>query len=142
MRCYRRSVQQTEPRSGCGVAIVVDGRVLLLQRLREPEAGCWGIPGGKVELFETVERAARREIAEELGVELGALRLLAVTDQIDESRGTHWISPVLLATAFEGEPRNLEPAKHAAIGWFALDDLPHPLTASTRAAVHALQPLG
>lgn len=138
MRCYRRSVQQTEPRSGCGAAIVVAGRILLLQRLREPESGCWGIPGGKVELFETVEQAARREIREELGIGLGPLRLLALTDQIDAERGAHWISPVLLATAVEGEPRNLEPAKHAAIGWFALDDLPHPLTASTRAAVAAL----
>jgi len=127
-----------EPRSGCGVAIVVDGRILLLQRSRDPERGCWGIPGGKVELFETVEQAARREIREELGIGLGPLRLIAVTDQIDRDGGTHWIAPVLLATSIEGEPRNVEPAKHAAIAWFALDDLPHPLTASTRAAVDAI----
>jgi ADP-ribose pyrophosphatase YjhB (NUDIX family) len=134
--------RDASPRSGCGVAVVVDGRLLLLQRLREPEAGCWGIPGGKVELFETVEQAARREIREELGIGLGPLRLLAVTDQIDRERVSHWVSPVLLATVIEGEPRNVEPAKHAAIGWFPLDDLPHPLTASTRAAVDALDTCG
>ncbi len=134
-------MHQTEPRSGCGAAIVVGGRILLLQRMREPESGCWGIPGGKVDLFETVEQAARREIREELGIGLGPLRLLAVTDQIDRDRGSHWISPVLLATSIEGEPRNVEPAKHAAIGWFALDDLPHPLTASTLAALDALDAL-
>jgi len=53
---------------GCGAAILRDGKLLLVQRLTEPEAGCWGLPGGKVDPFEPLAQAARREIEEELGI--------------------------------------------------------------------------
>ncbi|HUF57442.1 MAG TPA: NUDIX domain-containing protein, partial [Thermohalobaculum sp.] len=43
------------------------GRVLLVRRLNEPDAGLWGYPGGKVEWGETVADAAVRELAEETG---------------------------------------------------------------------------
>ncbi len=41
-----------EPRLGCGAAIIQDGEVLLIQRRCEPEAGHWGLPGGKVDWLE------------------------------------------------------------------------------------------
>jgi 8-oxo-dGTP diphosphatase len=40
------------------------GRVLLLKRKKEPEAGCWGIRGGALEFGEITEEAARRELRE------------------------------------------------------------------------------
>ncbi|QZS59893.1 NUDIX domain-containing protein [Rhodococcus opacus] len=52
-------------------AIIVDGRLLLAQRTRPPElAGLWELPGGKAEAGETAEDALRRELREELGVEV------------------------------------------------------------------------
>lgn len=52
-------------------AIILDGDdVLLIQRGAEPLAGYWSIPGGKVEFGETLEEALRREMREELGVEV------------------------------------------------------------------------
>ncbi len=48
------------------------------------------------------------------------------------------MSPVYLATDFEDEPRNMEPAKCGGIGWFGLDALPAPLTTAAAAAVAAL----
>jgi ADP-ribose pyrophosphatase YjhB (NUDIX family) len=126
------------PRVGCGVAILRDGELLLIRRARPPEAGCWSLPGGKVDLWEATEAAARREIAEELGVKLGALGLLCVVDYVAPEEGAHWVSPTFLAKAFEGEPAVLEPEKHTGIGWFALDALPNPLTQSVLAAVSAL----
>lgn len=128
-----------QPRLGCGAAIVQNGRLLLVRRLREPEAGCWGLPGGKVDWLEPVEQAVRREIEEELAIRLTSLRLLCVVDQIDAQRGEHWLAPVYLADAFEGEVRNVEPEKHDDIGWFALDSLPEPLTVATRSALPALK---
>lgn len=127
-----------QPRLGCGAAIVQDGRLLLVRRLREPEAGCWGLPGGKVDWLEPVEQAVRREIEEELAIRLAALTLLCVVDQIDPARGEHWLAPVYLVDAFEGAVRNVEPEKHSDIGWFALDSLPEPLTVATHRAVLAL----
>ncbi|BAH54239.1 NTP pyrophosphohydrolase [Rhodococcus opacus B4] len=52
-------------------AIIVDGRLLLAQRTRPPElAGLWELPGGKAEAGESPEDALRRELREELGVEV------------------------------------------------------------------------
>jgi len=84
---------------GVGVgAIVVDrGRVLLLKRRKEPEAGCWGIQGGAVEFGEPIEDAVKRELKEELSVEVELVALLGVTDHILPHAGVHWVSPVFLA---------------------------------------------
>lgn len=128
----------SEPRLGCGVAILRDQRLLLIRRARPPEAGCWSLPGGKIDLWERTEDAARREIAEELGISLGALGLLCVVDLITPDEQAHWVSPVFLATEFEGQPSLLEPEKHSGLGWFALDDMPSPLASSAREAARAL----
>jgi ADP-ribose pyrophosphatase YjhB (NUDIX family) len=127
------------PRVGCGAAILRDGKLLLIKRAKAPEAGCWGLAGGKVDPFETVQAAVRREIAEEIGIELVGERLLCVTDQIDREGGEHWVAPVFLAEAFVGEPTNLEPEKHTDLGWFALDALPSPLTVAAQTAAQALR---
>ncbi|WP_025127318.1 NUDIX domain-containing protein [Pseudomonas sp. PH1b] len=127
-----------QPRLGCGAAIVRDGHLLLVKRLRDPEAGCWGLPGGKVDWLEPVEQAMRREILEELGLTLDGVRLLCVVDQIDPEGQQHWVSPVYLASAPAMPARNCEPDKHSDMAWFELDRLPQPLTQATRVAVRAL----
>jgi ADP-ribose pyrophosphatase YjhB (NUDIX family) len=128
-----------EPRLGVGACIVRDGRLLLLRRLRNPEAGCWSIPGGKIDFLEPIEDALRREVAEETGLILGPLRLLCVTDQIDAETPEHWVAPTYLAESFTGEPANLEPHKHGAMEWFALDALPSPLAIAVKVTLPALK---
>ena len=125
------------PRVGCGAAIVLDGRILLLKRVKTPEAGCWSLAGGKIDFGEGWRDAVIRETREELGITLTETRLLCVVDLMVE--GQHWVSPVLLATAFEGEPANMEPEKHSDIGWFALDALPSPLASAVVQAAAALK---
>lgn len=127
------------PRLGCGAAIVRDGRILLVKRLRPPEALHWGLPGGKVDWLEAMADAVAREVFEELAIRLSGLRLLCVADQIDRATPEHWVAPIYTAAGLDGEPRLVEPDKHAALGWFALDRLPAPLTVATVAAVAALR---
>ncbi|PTQ12081.1 ADP-ribose pyrophosphatase [Sphingomonas oleivorans] len=127
----------TEPRLGCGAAIIVEGRILLLKRLTEPEAGCWGMPGGKVDLYESAAAATQREIKEEIGIEIDAADLLCLVEQIDEERGAHWVAPVYLVTAFMGAPRIVEPEKHGGLAWFPLDALPDALTCPIRGALRS-----
>lgn len=130
---------QSEPRIGCGAAILVDGKLLLIRRKKAPEAGCWGLPGGKVDLFEPVARAVEREVAEELGITIHARQMLCLVEQSDPAAGTHWIAPVYLVTDHAGTPALMEPEKHSDFGWFSLEDLPLPLTVSTLQALDALR---
>jgi 8-oxo-dGTP diphosphatase len=70
------------PLLGVG-AIVLDGaRVLLIQRARPPGMGQWSIPGGLVEVGETVESAVCREVAEECGLTIRLRGLVGFVDRI------------------------------------------------------------
>lgn len=115
--------------AGCGAAILDDeGRLLLIQRLREPEAGAWGLPGGKIDFGERAADTARREILEELGIEIELTGLACIAETIDAGDGRHWVAPVYEARIVSGTPDVLEPEKHGGWGWFALDALPERLT--------------
>ena len=129
------------PRVGVG-AFITDsaGRLLLVKRLRAPEAGHWGLPGGKVDFGETIAQTCVREILEELGVEIAVGELICVVDQIDRAAGTHWVAPVFRARITAGEPSNREPQALSEIGWFGPQDLPAPLTVSTLRALQAERP--
>lgn len=129
----------TDPRLGCGAMIIHDGKLLLLRRLRAPEAGCWGLPGGKVDAFETVPAAVAREVLEETGLVIHHPALLCVVDQIDRAAGTHWVAPVYTVSGFTGQPVLQEPHKHSGLDWFPLEALPAPLTHATTVAVAALR---
>lgn len=70
--------------------VVVDahGRVLLIRRKNAPYAGTYALPGGFVDVGETVEAACRRELMEETGVKAGRLRLVGVySDPSRDPRG-------------------------------------------------------
>nr|WP_213271211.1 NUDIX domain-containing protein [Hyphomonas sp.] len=119
--------------AGCGAAILdAQGRILLIQRLKEPEAGAWGLPGGKVDFGERAQDTARREIREELGIEIELTGLACIAQTIDAGDGRHWVAPVYSAQILSGEPQILEPDKHGGWGWFALDALPGHLTSPVR----------
>jgi ADP-ribose pyrophosphatase YjhB (NUDIX family) len=122
---------------GCGAAILRDGALLLVKRRKAPEAGCWSLPGGKVDFLERAESAAVREIAEEIGVAIALGPLLCLTQMIGVD-GQHWVSPVYRAALATGEPANCEPDKIAAIGWFRLDHPPAPLAQAAREAIAIL----
>lgn len=120
------------PEAACGAAILNEGgELLLLQRLTQPEAGCWGLPGGKIDFGETATAATAREIAEELGIEIHVGPFACLTETIDGGDGRHWVAPVYEAHIVSGTPRLMEPAKHGGWGWFSLDDLPEKLTTPT-----------
>ncbi len=68
------------PIPGVGVIAFNDDKFLLIQRGKPPRAGEWSIPGGAVELGETVRDAALREFAEECG---GEIELRDLVDAID-----------------------------------------------------------
>lgn len=79
------------------VCIDPRGRVLLVRRANPPFAGSYALPGGFVDVGETVEDACRRELAEETGLEARKLELVGVySDPHRDPRG-HTVSVVFLA---------------------------------------------
>jgi ADP-ribose pyrophosphatase YjhB (NUDIX family) len=72
---------------GVRLILVQDGRVLLVQH--SYDEGWWCLPGGGVIAQETLEQAARREAREELGAELGDLRLEGVFSNFREGKSDH-----------------------------------------------------
>jgi 8-oxo-dGTP diphosphatase len=127
------------PGLGCGLAILLEGKLLLYRRLRAPEAGAWNIVGGKVDHMERAVDSARREAEEESGLTIGAVELLCISEQILEEERQHWLSLIYVTEDFAGEPRVMEPEKLPEFGWFALDALPTPLSRFAADAVKALR---
>ncbi len=70
------------PLAGVGAVIVDHGRVLLVRRGAEPAKGRWSIPGGLIELGETLHEAVVREIREETGLIVEPLGLVELLDRI------------------------------------------------------------
>jgi mutator protein MutT len=70
------------PYVGVGAVIVHEGRVVLVKRRYEPLAGQWSIPGGAVEIGETLEACVAREMLEETGFEVEVGPVIEVLDRI------------------------------------------------------------
>ena len=102
---------------GVRVMMVQDGQVVLV---RQTYIEGWFMPGGGVDRGETLDAAARREAAEEVGAELHDLRLVGAYTNFEEWRSDHNI--LFLSTDFSiGRKQDSEIAE---MRWFPLDALP------------------
>jgi ADP-ribose pyrophosphatase YjhB (NUDIX family) len=75
------------PLVGVGAVIVQEGRVLLVQRGREPMMGRWTIPGGLIEIGESLLEAVVRETREETGLDVEPVQLIELLDRIHREEG-------------------------------------------------------
>jgi ADP-ribose pyrophosphatase YjhB (NUDIX family) len=96
--------------------IIDQGRTLLIRRGREPLRGEWSIPGGTLELGETLEQGVVRELLEETGIKVRVIDLIEVFDRIYADDGTiaehaekkprfHYVIVDYLCERISGEPR-------------------------------------
>jgi 8-oxo-dGTP diphosphatase len=113
------------PFVGVGAVVIREGQVLLVRRGRPPGEGLWAIPGGVVELGETLQAAAEREIKEETGLEVRAGAPVYTFDSIHrDSEGAirfHYIIVDLTAQYISGEIRAGGDAGEAR--WVALSEV-------------------
>lgn len=113
------------PLIGVGVVVFKGDRVLLIRRGKPPREGQWSLPGGRQRLGETVAEAARREVAEEAGIEIAVGGLVDVVDSItrDEAGAVqyHYTLVDVVAEWRSGEARPGHDA--AAVAWADPADL-------------------
>jgi len=104
------------PVVGIGGVIIDQGRTLLIRRGSEPLLGEWSIPGGTLELGESLEEGVARELLEETGIEVRVLELIELFDRVyreDGSAGAdvkrrprfHFVIADYLCERIGGDPR-------------------------------------
>jgi len=104
------------PIVGVGGVIIENGLALLVRRGSEPLRGEWSIPGGTLELGESLQAGVVRELHEETGLEVGVLELIEVFDRIFPQDGAppaesnhkprfHFVIVDYLCERISGEPR-------------------------------------
>lgn len=120
-----------DPKVGVGVLVVHDGRVLLVRRVMEPEAGRWGLPGGYLDAGEDPRQAAAREAAEEAGIRVRVGPLVEVVVNPPGSGASLFL--LYEATYLDGAVCAGDDADGA--GFFGPTELPDLAFASTRAAL-------
>jgi ADP-ribose pyrophosphatase YjhB (NUDIX family) len=118
-------VNPAAPVVGVGGVVVRDGKVLLIRRGKEPLYGRWVVPGGTVELGETLEEALAREMEEETCLRVEPVLVLTVFDRIERERERvlyHYVIVDFLCRWLSGEARAASDALEVA--WASEDQLP------------------
>jgi len=130
-------MKENVPRVGLGVVLInKEGRVLIEKRTGS-HAREYSIPGGHLELGETFEHGAIRELKEEFDLDIKNPKVIGVTNNLEtyESEGLHYISVVLLVTEYTGELKIMEPDKCEEWLWADPKNLPEPHFDASRLGV-------
>jgi 8-oxo-dGTP diphosphatase len=134
----------TDPRAypdrpvvGVGGVVISSGRALLVRRGGPPLEGEWSIPGGMLEVGETLFEGVRRELAEETGLEVRVMELIEVFERISlDATGKpkyHFVVLDYLCEVLQGEAR--AGSDVTAVAWAAPSDLPKYSLTETAARV-------
>src|SRR5690606_23787766 len=115
----RRLAEAPSQRPSTLCYLVVDGRLLMLRRRKEPFSGHWTAPGGKIEPGETPLEAVVREMKEETGLSVSGLTLRAVCSE----RGGEWYDWLLFVFRASGCEGELRQSDEGELRWLPLDQL-------------------
>ena len=128
----------TRPFLGVGALIFADGKILIVERGKDPLKGYWSLPGGIVEVGEKLEVAIRREVSEETGLDVEPTSIFEIFERIiPDSEGRpeyHYVLIDYLCRVVGGTPQAASDVSNVA--WVAEHDLANfRLTEGTLAVV-------
>jgi 8-oxo-dGTP diphosphatase len=120
-------MEQDNVRVGVGVFVIKNGEFLIQLRHGSHDANTWCLPGGHLDLGESFEDTARREVKEETGLEITNVRFGAVTNDIFTTENKHYVTVWMLSDWKSGVEHITEPDKCLEQKWCTLETLPSPL---------------
>ena len=116
-----------DPKVGLGIILIDGKKVLLGLRRLSPGAESWCFPGGQLEFSETPIGCAKRELKEELGLDVATLTQGPYTSDVFERENKHFVTLHVLAKYDGGTINHRQPEKIKEWKWFSWDALPAPL---------------
>jgi 8-oxo-dGTP diphosphatase len=142
MRVMSRREYPDRPVVGVGAVVIRDGKILLVKRGVAPSKGLWAIPGGSLELGETLQQGAEREILEETGVTIRAREPIYAFDFFERKEDGrirfHFVIVDVAADYISGDAKGADDALDAR--WLSPADLdPLPVSQNT---IRLLQAIG
>src|SRR5258706_6824019 len=117
--------------------VMKDGKVLLGKRKGSHGEGEYAWPGGHLEHGERFAECAAREVMEETGMQIGAIRFLRVHNTMRYAP-KHYVDLAFVAEWTSGEPVVREPDKVEGWAWYELAPLPSPVFHMVPTAIAAL----
>lgn len=125
-----------------GASIIVEnslGHILMQQR---QDDGTWSYPGGRIEIDETVEEGARREVLEECGLQIGEMELLGVFSGEElnhvypNGNEVCGIDIVFVSHDYTGELKSID-GEAKQMGFYPIDALPRPISGMNAKQINA-----
>lgn len=117
-------MKKQQVRVGIGVLILNNNDVLLGKRIGGHNKNTWQSAGGHLEFGESFEECTKREVMEEVGIQVKNIQQITATNDMFLNENKHYVT-VFMSCEFEsGKPLPLEPEKCSEWKWFNKNNLP------------------
>ncbi len=129
-------MEDKRPKTGVGVMILKDGKVLLGKRKNSHGSGEYAFPGGHLEYMEGFAECAKREVLEECGIDIKNIKFQHLAN-VTHYSPKHYTHIGLISDWENGDPKVLEPEKCEGWEWFSIDNLPENLFLQSRLGIES-----
>lgn len=127
------------PQVGVGVFVFNEkNEFLVAQRRNSHGAGEWSLPGGHLEFNENFEECCKREVMEEVGVEIDTIQFVTAFNNLFLKEELHYVTLFFGSCLKSGIPQNLEPEKQSEWKWVTFETLPSPAFDGLRHAIEEM----
>ncbi|MBZ9578301.1 NUDIX domain-containing protein [Patescibacteria group bacterium] len=113
-------------RVGVGVIINKKKKILLMKRRGSHGAETWAPPGGHIDFGESVTNCAKREVKEEIGIEIKNLEVVGFTEDLFKKEKKHYIT-IWVISDWKSSKSKICNEEMSKINWFDWNSLPKPL---------------